>query len=213
MDLPSLLNSIWIKQIDPPGQMIESNNQFINIGRGPNNMIRIEDPKISWEHGQIVFMQETYHYRHLSTVNPSILQRRGEEYLLRPGKKEEIPLRNQDLLILGNTTFLIKFNIVPDDIEYKPTEKKPEANSPENELSEELDLVKLRQLLITHFNNSELRDLYFDLGVSYDDVEGTTKGDKARELIAFCQRHRRLLELQEFCQHQRPDISWQDAYK
>jgi hypothetical protein len=56
------------------------------------------------------------------------------------------------------------------------------------ELDEER--IKLKEILATKFNDSELRDLYYDLNVDYDDVPGETKSDKARELVAYFDRHR-----------------------
>ena len=70
-------------------------------------------------------MQGEYYYRHLSNTNPSILRRRGEEHLLRPGKKEEITLRNQDRLTIGSETFIIEFDLIAEDTEYKTTAETP----------------------------------------------------------------------------------------
>lgn len=54
----------------------------------------------------------------------------------------------------------------------------------------------LRQVLTTHFNESELRTLCFTLGgVDYESLCSGGKADHARELVAYCQRHGRLDEL------------------
>jgi hypothetical protein len=65
-----------------------------------------------WEHGQIILMHGTYYYYHISNVSSTIVQRRGEEYLPRPGKHEDFPLRNQDRLIIGNTKLIIEFDLI-----------------------------------------------------------------------------------------------------
>src|SRR6185503_14426446 len=54
--------------------------------------------------------------------------------------------------------------------------------------------VKLRQILISHFNESELRDLCFDLGIDYEVLGGDDKTDKARELILYFGRVERTSE-------------------
>ena len=59
---------------------------------------------------------------------------------------------------------------------------------------------KLRQFIFLYFNESELRDLYFDLDVDYDSLPGQGKRDKARELVAFCNRHNKLEDLIALCQ-------------
>ena len=74
--------------------------------------------------------------------------------------------------------------------------------------SEQVDRATLRQILTTYFNESELRNLCFDLGVDYDNLPGEGKGDKARELVALFERCGRPHELVEACQRLRPNVSW-----
>lgn len=71
----------------------------------------------------------------------------------------------------------------------------------------DLDLADFRQKLVQKFNNSELHDLAFDLGVDYEILNGTNKSDKARELIDYFQRHGRLLELVDAYQQRRPIVT------
>jgi hypothetical protein len=59
------------------------------------------------------------------------------------------------------------------------------------------DLVKLRQILTEHFDEGELRTLCFDLRVDYQSLPGEGKADKARELVAYCDRHERIAELED----------------
>ena len=60
---------------------------------------------------------------------------------------------------------------------------------------EQANLVKLFQKIDQHFNDSELRNLAFRLGVEYENLTGETRRDKARELVTHMQRHVRLSEL------------------
>jgi hypothetical protein len=69
-------------------------------------------------------------------------------------------------------------------------------------------LSELRELLITHFDEGELRILCFDLGVDYDDLRGEGKAQKARDLIFYLERHNRIPELLKVGKQWRPDISW-----
>ncbi|MCA9926109.1 MAG: hypothetical protein KC421_27245, partial [Anaerolineales bacterium] len=48
---------------------------------------------------------------------------------------------------------------------------------------------QLRRQIDELFNDSELRSLYFDLGVGYDDLTSGGKLDKSRELIAWADRN------------------------
>lgn len=101
----------------------ETTERFITIGRAPKNSIQIPNQQVSWEHGQIILMQGSYFYRHLSKSNPSILRRKGEEYLLEAKETEEIELRNQDRLTIGDRTFIIEFDLMNEDEGYITTAK------------------------------------------------------------------------------------------
>ena len=59
------------------------------------------------------------------------------------------------------------------------------------------ELTKLRQELIDHLSDEELRDLTFDLGVNYEDLPASGRASKARELVAHLERHGRIHVLQE----------------
>jgi hypothetical protein len=68
--------------------------------------------------------------------------------------------------------------------------------------------IKLRTLIIAHFNDGELRDLCFDLGIDYENLPGQGKSDKARELVAYVQRYERTDELVALCRRLRPNVAW-----
>lgn len=110
--------------VEPP--VIETHERVVTIGRAPKNMVIVADPEVSWEHGHIILRQEGYIYHHLSTSNPTIIRRKHEEYLLRPGKNEEVILRNQDRLIIGTSMFVVEFSLINEDVGYTTTRKKPE---------------------------------------------------------------------------------------
>lgn len=67
-----------------------------------------------------------------------------------------------------------------------------------------LNLVELRQILTDTFNLSELRTLCFDMGIEFENLYGEGKADKARELVAFCVRHGRDVDLATRCRELRP---------
>jgi len=58
---------------------------------------------------------------------------------------------------------------------------------------------ELRSLLIESFDLEELHSLCFDLDINFDSLAGSTIDSKARELIAYCQRHLRLSDLLAAC--------------
>jgi hypothetical protein len=78
----------------------------------------------------------------------------------------------------------------------------------EHASQEQVNTRILRQILVAHFNDSELRDLCFDLKVDYESLPGQGKSDKARELVGYMQRHGRIYELVMLGGQCRPDINW-----
>lgn len=73
------------------------------------------------------------------------------------------------------------------------------------------DLGQLRQLLVAYFSESELMTLTFDLGMDYEMLPGSTKGDKARELVAYLWRRGRLADLTSVGRELRPQVAWPDV--
>jgi hypothetical protein len=63
---------------------------------------------------------------------------------------------------------------------------------------------ELRQVLTALFSESELRDIMFDLKIDFESLAGSSKSDKARELISFMHRRKRLDELVDAVRIQHP---------
>lgn len=74
------------------------------------------------------------------------------------------------------------------------------------------ELAQLRQLLVDHFNEGELRTLCFDLGVDYDGLPAEGKANKARELVAHLERRNQIPALLEIGRRLRPDVDWSQTY-
>lgn len=72
----------------------------------------------------------------------------------------------------------------------------------------DIDIALLRRKIVNAFNLEELNTLCFDLAVDFDELRGSSKGAKARELIKYMQRHNRLDELFAACQVSRPSVDW-----
>jgi hypothetical protein len=74
---------------------------------------------------------------------------------------------------------------------------------------ERYDTATLRLTMVEILSDSDLRDLYFDLDVDYDNLSGQNKRDKVRELISHLQRSKRLPELLTLCNRLFPHADWQ----
>jgi len=81
----------------------------------------------------------------------------------------------------------------------------PLANSEQS-----IDTNKLLRGLIELFSEQELRDLCFELRLDYENLEGSAKKDKARELINYFYRRRRLNVLVTVFREQRPHVTLEE---
>ena len=71
-----------------------------------------------------------------------------------------------------------------------------------------IDLRTLRLLIDEHFNTAELKQLYFDLGIDWGDLDGGTDPEKIQSLIQYMQRRGRLPDLLAILRKERPDVEW-----
>jgi hypothetical protein len=70
-------------------------------------------------------------------------------------------------------------------------------------------LAELLQNVKSDYNEQELRELCFELGIDYDDLPGPARKDKCRELIGLLKRQKRLPEFIQLCRNKRPNTLWQ----
>jgi photosystem II stability/assembly factor-like uncharacterized protein len=71
--------------------------------------------------------------------------------------------------------------------------------------------AKLRRILVQRFDEGELRTLCFELEINYEDLPGAGRANKARELVAYLDRRRRISDLIRTGKELRPDILWDDV--
>lgn len=74
----------------------------------------------------------------------------------------------------------------------------------------EINTKKLFQALIKQFNESELQTLCFNLDIDYELLPAGNKGDKARGLVQYYKRHRRLKLLAVAIREARPELPWEE---
>jgi hypothetical protein len=84
----------------------------------------------------------------------------------------------------------------------------PEGQKPGS--PQQISLAELRAILTERFSDSELQTLCFDLDVGYDELPGSNKADKARELVAYLERRGRIADIGAVGRRLRPDVSWDD---
>lgn len=69
-------------------------------------------------------------------------------------------------------------------------------------------LIEVRGLLEKGFDESEVRDLCFHLGLDPDDIRGQTRNEKVRELTLFAWRRGLMKALLEHVAEERPNLAW-----
>jgi hypothetical protein len=69
-------------------------------------------------------------------------------------------------------------------------------------------MLELRDVFATYFNEEGLTDFALALGVDYENLSGSTKSAKSRELALLLWRHSLLPKLATVGPRQRPDIDW-----
>lgn len=52
-----------------------------------------------------------------------------------------------------------------------------------------IDRVSLRNVLAKHYNNDEISDVCFELGIDPEDIAGNSKSARVRELISYTERY------------------------
>ena len=67
--------------------------------------------------------------------------------------------------------------------------------------------TRLLTFLDNFFNQSDLEELCFGLGVDFDNLDGDNKRGKARSLIEYCQHRGRYAELVRLAQQARPGMT------
>ena len=87
-----------------------------------------------------------------------------------------------------------------------------EIDQPDDLSSKKINTGKLHDVLVTYFDEEELRSLCFDLNFTYDILSGGNKVGKARELITFLQRRKEIDSLISKLWELRPNLSFEDLY-
>jgi len=59
-----------------------------------------------------------------------------------------------------------------------------------------------------HFDNGELIDLIYSLGVDPEKIMGNTRNEKSLQFVFYAQRHGRMAELLERLAELRPLVEW-----
>lgn len=71
-----------------------------------------------------------------------------------------------------------------------------------------IDPVRLRDLILNHFDPEELNSLMFELGLRKGQIPGTTITSRVEELIDFYHRQGKLDTLYDACARLRPAVDW-----
>lgn len=73
-------------------------------------------------------------------------------------------------------------------------------------------LVKLRNLFVSRFTSDELENLAFALEIDFEDIPGSTKSAKARELAGYLNRRGLMDKLMAIGPQERPELPWGEVF-
>jgi hypothetical protein len=114
----------------------------------------------------------------------------------------------------GNPRVLIRAEIHRDLIVYwrelRPAEVGGGAGVSQIQAQQNELRTRVRQCLVDHFDEEELKTLCADLGVDYESLPATGKAGKARELVALAERTSTIPVLVARCRQLRPNASCGD---
>ena len=67
---------------------------------------------------------------------------------------------------------------------------------------------QLKEALQTHFNLEELSIFAFDVGIPYEDLDGSGRSGKALALVQYAQRHGKFDQVVQAVKAKRPSVNW-----
>lgn len=68
--------------------------------------------------------------------------------------------------------------------------------------------VRVYELIHGYFNNGEVEELRFALGIREGEVSGVSKAERVIRLIEYCEHRGRLGQLVALCRARRPQLDW-----
>jgi adenylate cyclase len=91
---------------------ISKEKEFLSIGREEKNNIIIEnDSNVSRQHGEVFLKDGNYYYKDLGSTNGTIIIRKEKKIFLDGEQLCQIGLKDKDILICGDTAFLIETDV------------------------------------------------------------------------------------------------------
>ncbi|MBE2220600.1 MAG: hypothetical protein IAF02_03620, partial [Anaerolineae bacterium] len=70
-------------------------------------------------------------------------------------------------------------------------------------------VASLGRQISQNFNEDELRDFCLELGIDYEDLRGSSKSSKARELADYCRRQGLVPQLWQNLYDRKGHVQWQ----
>ena len=98
----------------------------------------------------------------------------------------------------------------PEPVEPLLTELLPDVL----EISEEMiDSAKLRQNIEAHFDKGDMEVLCHDVHLPYGNLSRPREDTTALQIVNYCKKHGRLLELLDYCQRKHSHVDWQSTVR
>lgn len=132
--------------------------------------------------------------------------------------KEEIDpivdyLESEGLLAhatLGGGISITHLGILRAEKEIDELESSHDQDHPILEISETANSIQsqLKENLKAFFDETDIKELCFDLNIDYEDLSGETKRAKIMALITYTRNQGRLQDLWDYSRRLRPNLEW-----
>lgn len=179
------------------------------------------DIELFRESEQHEFIQSLARHLGVSKQDIEVIYVTAGSVLMTIEVSEEIALKLQELqlkrdpvmkeLRIINVDYLLAIPPSIDMLQLSPPTSYRTSIKTDNEKSEQNYPGKLRRILDTYFNETELRNLCLDINVDYDSLSSGGKADKARELVRYCDRHGCIPDLVNAINKDRPNAPWRTS--
>lgn len=78
---------------------------------------------------------------------------------------------------------------------------------------EMIDPAKLRQTIVAHFDRGDMEILCHDLNLHYGNLSRSREDTTAKQIVDYCKRDGRLVELLYYCKRERSHVDWQSIVR
>lgn len=107
-----------LRLLGPESRDFRFEDDEVSIGRSPENMIALTDPRISSRHGRLMRLKGRAYYEDLGSTNGSMVRTsQGRDVVVEPVQNPRVELQAGDELLLGDVTRPVRLKVLTTSLE------------------------------------------------------------------------------------------------